>query len=113
MLASLVAQTVKASAYNAGDPGPIPGLGRSLEKEMATHSSIPAWKIPETEEPDRLTVHGATKSQTRLSNFTSLLHLSASSVVKVFFSNFNLFNSHNNTMKQGLLLCNLFQVNIS
>ena len=26
---SLVAQTVKASAYNVGNPGPIPGLGRS------------------------------------------------------------------------------------
>ena len=26
---SLVAQMVKASAYNAGDPGSIPGLGRS------------------------------------------------------------------------------------
>ena len=25
-----------------------------LEKEMATHSSIPAWKIPWTEEPGRL-----------------------------------------------------------
>ena len=36
----------KASVYNAGDPGSIPGLGRSLEREMATHSSILAWKIP-------------------------------------------------------------------
>ena len=25
-----------------------------LEKEMATHSSIPAWRIPWTEEPGRL-----------------------------------------------------------
>ena len=40
-----------------------------LEKEMATHSSILAWKIPWTEEP---TVHGVAKSQTQLSNFTSL-----------------------------------------
>ena len=45
---------VKASAYSEGDPGSIPGSGRSLEKEMATHSSILAWKIPWTEEPDRL-----------------------------------------------------------
>ena len=30
---SLVAQTVKASAYNAGDPGSIPGLGRSPGEE--------------------------------------------------------------------------------
>ena len=26
----------------------------TLEKEMATHSSIPAWRIPWTEEPARL-----------------------------------------------------------
>ena len=44
----------KASACNAGDPGSIPGSGRSLEKEMAIHSSTLAWKIPWTEEPDRL-----------------------------------------------------------
>ena len=36
-----------------------------LEKGMATHSSILAWKIPQTEEPGELhTVHGITKSQT-------------------------------------------------
>ena len=28
----------------------IPGLGKSLEKGMATHSSIFAWRIPWTEE---------------------------------------------------------------
>ena len=43
-----------------------------LEKEMATHSSILAWKIPWVEEPGRLTDHRLTKSRTRLSNFTSL-----------------------------------------
>ena len=30
------------------------GLEDPLEKEMATHSSTPAWKIPWTEEPGRL-----------------------------------------------------------
>ena len=30
------------------------GLGVSLEKGMATHSSILAWRIPWTEEPDWL-----------------------------------------------------------
>ena len=29
----------KASVYNAGDLGSIPGSGSSLEKEKATHSS--------------------------------------------------------------------------
>ena len=41
----------KASAYNAGDPGLIPGQEDPLEKEMATHSSTLAWKIPQMEEP--------------------------------------------------------------
>ena len=45
---------VKASASNVGDPGSIPGLGRSLEKEMVTHSSILAWRIPWMEKPGRL-----------------------------------------------------------
>ena len=49
----------KASAYNKGDPGSIPGLGRSLEKEMATHSSILAWKIAGMEEPVRLQSMGS------------------------------------------------------
>ena len=30
---------IKASVYNVGDLGSIPGSGSSLEKEMATHSS--------------------------------------------------------------------------
>ena len=37
-----------------------------LEKGMANHSSIPAWRIPWTEEPGRLQVHSITKSQTLL-----------------------------------------------
>ena len=61
----------------------------ALEKEMATHSSVLAWRIPGTAEPGRLPsmgshsqirlrrlssssssiVHGVSKSQTRLSNF--------------------------------------------
>ena len=36
------------------DEGSIPGLGRCLEEELATRSSILAWEIPWTEEPGRL-----------------------------------------------------------
>ena len=39
-----------------------------LEKEMATHSSILAWRIPWTEKPGRIRSMGLQKSQTRLSN---------------------------------------------
>ena len=42
---------VKNPPAKAGDMGSIPGSGRSLEKGMATHSSILAWEIPWTEEP--------------------------------------------------------------
>ena len=35
-----------------------------LEKEMATHSSILAWRIQWTEEPDRLQYMGSQKSDT-------------------------------------------------
>ena len=41
-----------------------------LEKEMATHSSIFAWRIPWTEESDGLQSMGLQKSQTRLSMHT-------------------------------------------
>ena len=44
----------KEYACNAGDPGSIPGQEDPLEKGMATHSSILAWKIPWTEEPGGL-----------------------------------------------------------
>ena len=42
------------SACNAGDLGLIPGSEDPLEKEMATHSSILAWKMPRPEEPGGL-----------------------------------------------------------
>ena len=42
------------------------GTQLSLEKEMATHSSILAWKIPQTEKPGQTTVHVVTKSRTQL-----------------------------------------------
>ena len=48
----------KASAYNAGGLGSIPGLGRS-PGEGATHSSTLAWKISWTEEPGRLQSKGS------------------------------------------------------
>ena len=40
-----------------------------LEKAVATHSSILAWRIPWTEEPGRLHSMGVAKSRTRLSDF--------------------------------------------
>ena len=57
-----------------------------LEKKMATHSSILAWRIPWTEEPGGLhVVHRVTKSQTRLSDYTFFLSL---------WINLKIFNSY-------------------
>ena len=50
---------VKNPSANAGDPGSVPGWEDALEKEMATHSSILAWKIPQMEEPGRLQSMGS------------------------------------------------------
>ena len=54
----------KESARNVG----ILGWEDSLEKGMATHSSIPTWRIPKDREAWRATVHGVTKSRTPLSD---------------------------------------------
>ena len=59
---------VKNLPANAGDVGSVPGQGRSPEKGMATHSSILAWDILQTEEPGGLQLMRSQKNQTRLSN---------------------------------------------
>ena len=49
----------------------VQSLGQEdhLERGMATHSSILAWRIPWTQEPGRLqSIHGVTKSQTQPSD---------------------------------------------
>ena len=56
----------KESACNAGDPDSISGWEDPLEKEMATHASILAWRVPWTEESGA-TMHRVAKSGTRLS----------------------------------------------
>ena len=75
-LASLVAQKVKRllALWETW----VQSLGREdpLEKEMATQSNILAWKIPWTEKPGRLQVHGVAKSQIQLSDFTFFLSMS-------------------------------------
>ena len=57
--ASLIAQSVKN--LPAMQETQVRFLGREgpLEKEMAAHSSVLAWKIPWTEEPDRLQPMGS------------------------------------------------------
>ena len=67
MGASLVAQSVKNPP--AMKETEVQFLGREdpLKKEMATHSSILAWRIPWTEEPAGYSPWGR-KSRTRFSD---------------------------------------------
>ena len=60
--ASLVAHTVKNLPEMLKTQVQSLGPEDLLEEEMATQSSIPAWRIPWTEEPGKLQV---TKSQTQ------------------------------------------------
>ena len=62
--ASLVAQTVKRLPAMRETQVRSPGQEDPLEKEMATHSSTLAWKIPWTEEPGRYSPWGCKESDT-------------------------------------------------
>ena len=46
-----VVKNLPANARDAREASLIPEWGRYLEEEMATHSSILAWKVPWSEEP--------------------------------------------------------------
>ena len=60
----------KASACNAGDPGWIPGLGRSPGEGNGNPLQCSCLENPMDRGAWRATVHGVAKSQTRLSEFT-------------------------------------------
>ena len=54
-----MAQTVKNVPVNAGDLVQSLGWEDPLKEGMATHSSILAWRIPQTEKPGRLQFIGS------------------------------------------------------
>ena len=60
----------KASAFNAGDPGLIPGWGRSPGEGNGNPLQYSCLENPRDGEAWWATVHGVTKSQTRLSDLT-------------------------------------------
>ena len=69
------AAVVKNPPANAGD---ITEAGREdlIKEEMATHSSIHAWRIPWTEGAWRATVHRVAQSRTQLKRLSSSSKLS-------------------------------------
>ena len=60
----------KASAYNAGGLGSIPGLGRSLGEGNDNPLQQPCLENPMDRGAWLATVHGVPKSRTQLSDFT-------------------------------------------
>ena len=60
----------KASAYNAGDPDSIPGLGRSPGEGNGNALQYSCLENPMDGGGCQATVHGVTKSQAGLSDFT-------------------------------------------
>ena len=62
----------KASAYNVGDLGLIPGSGRSPGEGNGNPLQYSCLENPMDQGSWWATVHGVTESQTRLSDFTSL-----------------------------------------
>ena len=67
---SLVSQMVKASAYNVGDPGLIPGLGRSPGEGNGNLLQYSCLENPMDGGAWWAAVHGVAKSQTWLNDFT-------------------------------------------
>ena len=65
----------KASAYSAGDLGSIPGWGRSLGEGNGNPLQYSCLKNPMDGGAWQATVHGVTKSRTRLNDFTFFLSL--------------------------------------
>ena len=60
----------KEFACRAGDPGSIPGLGVAPGGDNGNHSSTPAWRIPQTEEPSRLQSTGSQRIRHEWANNT-------------------------------------------
>ena len=61
---------VNTSAYNVGDPGSIPGLGRSPGEENGNPLQNSSLENPMDRGTWKAAVHGVAKSRTRLSDFT-------------------------------------------
>ena len=94
-----MAQMVKASAYNTGDLGSIPGLGRSTGEGNGNPLQYSCLGNPMNGGAWLATVHGVAKSRTQLSDFTSLhlahhLHQGTDFKTGYFCCNFILIIKH-------------------
>ena len=75
----------KASVYNAGDMGSIPGLGRSAGEGNGNPLQYYYLENPRDRGAWWATVHGVAKSQTRLNDFTFTFHCGNFGVLSWFY----------------------------
>ena len=104
--ASLGARVVKNLLAHAGDLASIHGSKRSLKKDIETHSSILAWRIPWTEEPGELQSRGSQRvGHNRVTHTFTFTFCARSSVLDV-----------NHSFVQGIQILNfsfpIIKVNI-
>ena len=86
----------KASACNAGDPGSVPGLGRSPGEGNGNPLQYSCLKNPMDRGAWWVTVHGVAKSQTQLNDFT---HTSHNTIYKTELKQIKDLNVRPNTIK--------------
>ena len=103
-MASLVAQTIKRLPAMQETQVQSLSWEDPLEKEMAAHSSILAWKIPRIEEPGRLQSTGS-QSQTRLSDFTHSYQPQVSFYTKPFPVTYRAFVGFNSERSCTFSFC--------
>ena len=72
MQGSLIAQLVKSLPAMQETQVQFLGQEDPLEKEMATYSSILAWRIPWTDEPGAATVHGVPRVESGMTKRLTL-----------------------------------------
>ena len=87
-----VVKNPPATVGDSRDLSSIPGLGRSLQKGMAPHSSILAWRIPWTEEPGGSSPWGCKELDTTEQEHTVLTQCIIFWVQDNFFFLFLLFS---------------------
>ena len=81
----------KVSVYNAGDPGLSPGLGRSSGEGNGNPLQYSCLDNPMDGGALQATVHGVTKSRTRLSDFQFHLHYH---IYGLYYVETGSFNAH-------------------
>ena len=86
---ALVVKNLLANLGDIRDSGLHPGWGRHPGEGMVTHSTIPAWRIPWTEEPHGLHFIGSERVGHNLSDLAHMLSMESNGKPLVYFKGKN------------------------